>query len=315
MNSDATRDPQPRPPESAGTENVRRAFRPGLAYWNQRRRLAAARERILSLSEAVGHPSDMWPYQFTQLMAAALEFRPDFILELGRAFGNSTCAFAEASHQLGGSIHIASICHSQDWELLTVPRLRPVVTPDWFQPLEILRTDILAMDYGRLLANAHRVLVFWDAHGFDIAECLLGEILPRIASMEHVVLMHDLCDSRYQSREHMEYGSNGLWKGNNWDGPRVKLGIIDSNVEQAIAAVDFTARNRLTLDSADHSFHTDLSAGQQEELRTTLKDLFATQGHWFYFTLNEHPGPYTFPAFSRQAKSQEAPRKPRWGWK
>jgi hypothetical protein len=26
------------------------------------------------------------------------------------------------------------------------------------------------------------------------------------------------------------------------------------------------------------------------------EELFSLQGHWFWFTLNERPGPYTFPA-------------------
>jgi hypothetical protein len=100
----------------------------------------------------------------------------------------------------------------------------------------------------------------------------------------------------------MQYGAHGLWKGNNWSGPRLKAGIIDSAVEQSVAALDFTTRNRVTLDSADHSFHTDLSPGQREEMKAVMEDLFDTQGHWFYFTLNEHPGPYTFPVFRRPGR-------------
>jgi hypothetical protein len=106
------------------------------------------------------------------------------------------------------------------------------------------------------------------------------------------------------SDEHMQYGDCSLWKSNNWSGPRLKLGIIDSAVEQSVAALDFTTRNRVTLDSADHSFRTELTETQQIEMRKLLGELFNLQGHWFYFSLNEHSGPYTFPRFRRPLRSK-----------
>lgn len=276
-------------------------FNPAAAYWNQRAVLAGARDRILSLSEAVGYPTDLWPFQWAQLFAAVLEYQPDIILELGRGIGNSTCVFTEAANRSQGRTRVLSLCLSDNWERETVPRLRKLVPNNWFDPLLALRTDILEFDYARALSGAQRVLIFWDAHGFTIAECVLGAILPAVADIDHLVIMHDLSDARYSSEEQLEYGGNGLWKGNDWSGPRLKLGIIDSAVEQAISALDFTTRNHLTLDSADHSFHTWLSSAQQNEMRKELGELFDTQGHWFYFTLNEREGPYKFPRFTRPA--------------
>lgn len=275
------------------------SYSPALAYWNQRSTLNQARNRIHSLIDAVNHRSDLLPHQWAQLIAVAVDYAPDLIIELGRGKGNSTCAFTEASHLNGGRTRVLSLCMSDSWEVETLPRLRPVVPEDWFKPLETLRTDILQFDYRSAIGSAKRVLVFWDAHGFDVAECVLGEILPILAEREHLVVMHDLSDSRYSSDQQLEYGGYGLWKGNNWSGPRLKLGIIDSAVEQSIAALDFTTRNHLTLDSADHSFHTALDDAQQSEMSATLGDMFDTQAHWFYFSLNEKPGPYKFPKFTR----------------
>jgi hypothetical protein len=289
-------------------------FSPALAYWNQRLALADARERILTLSQAVNRPCDLLLYQWTQLMSVVMDYAPDLVLELGRGPGNSTCAFTEAAHLNQGRTRVLSLCLSDDWERLTVPRLRTVVSPDWFQPLQVLHANILEFDYQKDLAGAERIVVFWDAHGFDIAECVLGSILPAIADKEHLVIMHDLSDSRYGSDEQFKYGEHGLWKGNNWSGPRLKLGIIDSAVEQSIAALDFTTRNHLRLDSADHSFRTELTPQQQAEMRSTLGELFDLQGHWFYFSLNERPGPYQFPRFTRpslQIPTEEPQRKKR----
>ena len=278
-------------------------FSPARAYWNQRHALVRLRDRLLALSRVVDQPSDLAPFQWAQLMAAVIEYQPDLILDLGRGKGNSTCAFTEASHYRAGNTKVLSLCLSDSWERETAPLLRQFVPDGWFDTLQIWRTDILKFDYQPALSSARRVLIFWDAHGFEIAECVLGAILPLIADKEHLVLMHDLSDNRYSSEQQMAYGPNGLWKGNNWSGPRLKLGIIDSAVEQAIAALDFTTRNHLTLDSADHSFHSELDAAQQAEMERLMGELFNTQAHWFYFSLNESPGPYTFPRFAGSEES------------
>jgi len=128
--------------------------------------------------------------------------------------------------------------------------------------------------------------------------------MPLLAPLPHLVIMHDLSDTRYSSNEQLRYGDYGIWKGNDWSGPRLKLGIIDSAVEQSIAALDFTTRNRVALDSADHSFRTSLSEAQQIEMKKLLGELFNLQGHWFYFSLNEHSGPYTFPRFMSPSRSR-----------
>ena len=287
-------------------------FSPARAYWNQRITLASARARILALCEAVDQRCDLWPFQWAQLMAAALDFAPDLILELGRGKGNSTCGFLEASHLNEGQSRVVSLCLSDSWERETLPKLRHLVPENWFDPLQALRTDILDFDYERAISGSKRVLIFWDAHGFDIAECVLGRILPIVAPLQHLVIMHDLSDNRYSSEEELEYGENGLWKGNNWSGPRVKLGIIDSSVEQSIAALDFTTRNHITLDSADHSIRSDLRPAEHEEMRSVLGDLFDTQAHWFYFSLNERPGPYKFPRYTRPRAPEEVKARRWW---
>ena len=279
-------------------------FSPGLAYWNQRFALVKSAERIKTLSATVGHITDLSLFQFAQLMATTMEFRPDLIIELGRGQGNSTCAFTEAVNCLGNGGHVLSLCLSDDWERLTLPKLRKVVPASWFLPLEALRKDILSFDYRSAIAGKRKVVLFWDAHGFDIAECVLGAIMPELAEREHLVMMHDLSDLRYCSADALLYGPYGLWKGNNWSGPRLRLGHIDSAVEQAVAAVDFTTRNRLTLDSADHSNRTELAdPDKQKEMEDLLGPLFDLQGHWFYFSLNEHPGPYTFPRYAPHSRS------------
>jgi len=291
--------PQKSPP--VVTQEV--TFTPARAYWRHRELLAGDKKRILALSKAVDQQSDLWPYQWAQLIAAALEFRPDVILELGRGRGNSTAAFTEAANILkknGFSTRIVSLCFSEDWDEFTKPRLKRIVPKDWFGPLQALLANILDFDYDSVFSGTKSCLIFWDAHGFDIAECVLGNILPKIANKQHLVIMHDLSDTRYQSVEHRRYGDHGIWKGNNWEGPRLRLGIVDSAVEQAVAILDFVSRNEIIFDSADHSMHTEIGSKPEKlaEMKKLLGDqLFSLQGHWFWFTLNGSRGPFNFPKY------------------
>jgi FkbM family methyltransferase len=273
------------------------AFRPGPALWRHRQAVAESEQRIRTFREAAATPGDLLVYQYAQLLAAVLEFQPDLILELGRGRGNSTGLFTEAANRLGGSTRVISICESKDWESETLPRLRRFVPDGWLKPLTVLRGDIRLADYPNLLKGASRVLLFWDASGFDVAECVLGAIMPLLALIQHLVVMHDISDSRFVSASHMSYGESGIWKGSDSSNATLKIGAIDSAVEQAISALDFTTRNCLSFESADQSLHADLTPDQKAELASLLGELFDTQGHWFYFTLNERPGPYHFPRF------------------
>lgn len=279
------------------------------ALWNQRRTVAGLKERLSALFEAVNWPGDLLLYQWVGLLTFALEFQPDLILELGRGMGNSTCAFTEAASHLPGC-RVVSICLSEDWDRKTLSRVKKVVPFNWFRPLTILRDDILRIDYKSLISDSQRVLLFWDAHGYDVAECVLGGILPLLENRRHQVIMHDISDARYLSREHFDYQGNRLWRGNDWEGPRLVLGTLSSCVEQAVAILDFTSRNQLSLHSADHSLHTEIGqdAGKMLELEQCLGEPFfdhSLQAHWVWFSLNEKDGPFYFPRFVPPADGPE----------
>jgi len=276
------------------------------AYWNQRRRLSESMGRIRALFDAVDRPVDLSAYQWAQLMSVALEFEPDLILELGRGVGNSTCAFTEAAYMISrGKCEVLSVCFSTDWES-TRKRILSVVSSEWFDPLRIETADILEYDFASALRGFERVLVFWDAHGYDVAECVLGSILPQIHKKPHIILMHDLSDSRYIADDsYFQYGENGLWRANTWEGPSLAIGNIRSKVEQSVSILDFTTRNRIPLYSADHGLH--LFFDKDEQKAREMKDLlgeafFSLQAHWFWFTLSEKLGPFTFPRFTYKAK-------------
>jgi hypothetical protein len=167
--------------------------------------------------------------------------------------------------------------------------------------LSALQADIVHFDFEPILDPAKRILLFWDAHSFDIAECVLGRILRRIAAKEHVVAMHDMSDLRYCTPP--EGPDYILWKGSDAGQGRFHIANIYSKVPQAISVLDFAWRNRLTLESADHSIRTVIGSdpAKLDEMRALLGDLFSLNAYWYWFTLNEHAGPYYFPAVESRA--------------
>lgn len=274
---------------------------PALALWAQREALEDARERLEKLYAAVGRAGDLALFQWAQLFTFALAFEPDLILELGRYRGNSTCVFTEVARSHNSEMRVLSLDVSDEWDRITRPKLESAVEPAWFGSLDARRADILTFDFKTALAGSERVFVFWDAHGFDVAECVLGEILPLIVDRRHLVVMHDMSDTRYTPVRAADYSDSGLWKGgNNRPGRRVRLGHIDSAVEQAVAITDFAQRNRLELRSADHSLNTELNAEQLEELSARLgPEFMSLEAHWLWFSLHGRSvDDYTFPRFT-----------------
>lgn len=273
---------------------------PATALWNQRQFLASKRDRLLQLIHAVGKETDLTPLQWAQLGAYVLEFKPDLIIELGRGYGNSTALFLEMIEWLGGPMHsrLLSICRSDEWFLETAPKLKQIVSPEWFAGGDFLQTDICSFDFASALQGSKRCLLFWDAHGFEIAETVLATMMPALAEREHRVLMHDMSDSRYEVCD-TTYGNERLWANSNAEPPAFFVGHVQSRVAQAISALDFTARNKIPLHSAVESLADEINTPKKLELEQLLGTEFICnypQAHWFWFTLNEAPGPVTYPA-------------------
>jgi hypothetical protein len=272
-------------------------------YYAQRERLAADADVLRQLIAAVDWPNDLVPSQWAQWYSLALGFRPDLIIELGRGMGNSTALFCQAAAALG-NVEVVSLCHSIEWAARTAPRIANVVDPEWFEPLDARVTDIVTTDYAQMLSGRRRVLLLWDAHGFEIAEVVLGEILPRLLDREHLVVMHDILDNRYMPVGR-SYNGQPIWKGSEWQqrtgcsGARVNIGWMHAIQDQIVAIADFSARNDVDLESADHEYtrffgaHSDLAA----EMRASIGDeFFSTTAQWAFFSLSGRVGPFYFPA-------------------
>ena len=271
------------------------------AIWHQRHTLAKARTHTRALHDALrrymppGHPGDLPFHEWGQLMASALQFAPDVILEIGRGYGNSTLSLTQAANLLKPrDCRVVSVC-LHPWQE-AYAAVSPAATPEWFLPLTVLHGDVRELDFEATLRGARRVLVFWDAHGYDVADCILSRLMPVLADREHMVIMHDIGDARYQ--EARSYGGFGIWRGEEvWPGPMIRLGNVFATVQQAVSMVDFTSRNGITLQSGVHSLRSrfDVHGRETLELRNLLGDLFDVRSGMAWYTLNEAAGPYYFP--------------------
>ncbi len=278
------------------------AFDIASMYYERRMDIAADAQTLNQLIEAIDWPNDLSSTQWAQWYSVVVGFKPDLVLELGRGKGNSTALFAQAGWRLGGT-KVVSLCLSDYWSTTSVDRLKAVVHPDWFKNLDVRVADIVTTDYKRIVADHQRVLVLWDAHGFEIAETILGDILPLIADREHLILMHDISDNRYGNLPR-SYQGQPLWKGSGWQqstgtwSSRVNIGWMNSIQDQVIALADFSARNDIEIGSGDHEYAAYFARypDRAEEMQRVLGDrFFSAAANWAFLSLSGKEPPFHFP--------------------
>lgn len=288
--------------ETSGADERDRRLNGDIAryYYEQRTQIRQDAALLRSLMEAVNWLNDLMPYGWAQWYSVALGFRPDLIVEIGRGYGNSTAVFCQAAARLGRT-RVLSLCNSREWNDVTVPRLMKLVPPGWFDSLDARVTDILDADYETLLKSSERVLFLWDAHGFQIAEVVLGTILPLLARREHLVIMHDISDTRHASVP-KSYEGKPIWKGSSSPGAagtaRLNIGWMNSMQDQVVAIADFAFRNAFEIGSADHAYAQFFGADRTaaaEMARLLGDELFSVSAHWAFFSLFGRD-PLHFPA-------------------
>jgi hypothetical protein len=244
------------------------------------RRLPAIRKMLASLEG----PATLNEQQALLLTAAVLELQPDVIIDLGTGPGNSAAIFA-----LSGAPHVYRFYREP--ENVVSAESKSKFTPCTSDRMA-RSGDLTTVDFLPLLKEAERIIVFWNAHGYDIAAHVLGHLMPLIADKPHWVICHDMEDSRYLPAC-KPYEGKSLWRGmeDYYANPSTtSFGIFEwayTVVDQAIPIFDFCWRNDTEFKSLDHEFKTLLDEGPREEV---LRDLGLSPDTTFslgYFTLNE----------------------------
>lgn len=232
-----------------------------------------ARHRALyGAFQQFGAPDLLWS-DWLSLFATTSACRPDLVLEFGRGYGTSTAAFRFAGAR------VISICRSNIWPH-TVEALREIEPIDWTNDVEAIVGEIAGRDYSALVGEAKRVLIFWDAHGYDVAEVILSQVLPACAGREVMVICHDMRDSRYFRGDAASYGDARIWRGQeNPAAPWLRIGNVHSTFDQLVSIVDFTSRNAIELCSPTHEVISN------EMLRGAFPDAIWPYCLWHYFLL------------------------------
>jgi hypothetical protein len=254
------------------------------ALWNKRQAISRAKERLAILHRVVDSPVDLDLATYIQLYAFCLDFAPDLIVELGRRYGNSTCVFTQAANELGNA-KVLSIDYDPGWNRRTVARLKKAVSPEWFDPLRVLKQDILKTNFAEIFASGNHIFFYWDAHGADLAKYVLAEALPHLRHKRHIVVVHDITDARFFDVDPSYVGGDGL--------PRFWQANLVSPFEELIPLYDFLSRNRILFATPLESLNRTLLRDHEHcaELEKLWENGFSgptplEAGHWIYFSLN-----------------------------
>jgi glycosyltransferase involved in cell wall biosynthesis len=215
------------------------------ALRNQAALVSEKGPQLNKLRTLIDRPVLAW-IEWLLLFASSVDYRPDLIVELGRGFGNSTCVLTEAANALG-NCRVRSYGYDTEhaYETLTVPRIRPVVSRDWFDRQEIIHEDINEVSATDMLRDARRVFVFWDAHGQELAQHVLARILPELATREHLIMVHDIHDTRHNPVDPQYLTAEGLLS--HWQSD------LMSPYEELVPICDFVSRNRIRIDTPARS--------------------------------------------------------------
>jgi hypothetical protein len=238
---------------------------------------------IMSVIREFGEP-DMLRSDMRSLSALVIEYAPDLILELGRGWGTSTALF----RTLG--VPVISVCRSNEWFDFTAPALERAMPIGWGNGLNAILGEITEQDYATLIGGASRVLLLWDAHGYQVASTVLSEILPLRHGSDTLVVCHDMRDSRYFFDDTKYRGP--IWTGDAPYADFVRMGNMHSTFEQIVSIVDFVTRNAIDLVSPSHELISDPAA------MDVFKDLTSPACLWYYFDLPRRELTFPQPATS-----------------
>lgn len=234
-----------------------------------------------SIMEQVNDPSNLNLLQALILAAAVYELRPEIIIDLGTGMGNSCGVFGSISRRIDTRVHTFDI-YPRFPEILT--KLKEPFRAEIAERV-IAHGDITQCNFEDILSRASSVVLFWDAHGFDVAQHVLSVVLPMLADRRHVVLCHDMSDNRYATSK--SYDGKPIWGVTAVQTAFVNTSWVCTHAAQAIAILDFCWRNDLELHSVDRELQ---ESTDPEQRRAFLDKAGLPEGlsaHMGYFSVSE----------------------------
>jgi len=256
---------------------------------NQRKDLVDSKKRLRELSEDVSRPVDFGFPDWIQLYSLVLEFSPDLIVELGRGYGNSTCLFTEAVNKSGkGKVVSVGYDSEHAWDKITVPALQKLISSQWLDKLSIKQQDIMKTDFAEIIGKSERILLFWDAHGKELAQYIISHLFPLLQNKEHLIVMHDITDTGSSDpASSTEFGGYEIFQIHN----------LVSIFEEIIPLFDFISNNDIQYDTLRESIRRFVRKNEQtspdisKELKKTWNELVGDhepmeRSHMIYYDIN-----------------------------
>lgn len=224
--------------------------------------------KIHQTLDALEASVDLFDSQAMVLAAAVIDRKPNIIIDLGTGSGTSAASMAIAAGIVKNNAVVVTFDLTDHWAQLAAPRLSNIDQTCW-APIRPMLQDIATFDFSSLVGESQSIVVFWDAHGYEVARGVLCHLMPHIADRRHIVLCHDMSDNRLHSDSYRSYFGKTFWRGaNDWSGTTayVNLGWVTSTVEQCIPILDFCYRNKIELGSVDYDVSIAGDAALRDEI-------------------------------------------------
>jgi predicted O-methyltransferase YrrM len=217
------------------------------------------------------------------LAAVADHYRSDVILDLGTGPGNSAAVFSIA--RPGSTIYTFDL--EDSW---SQPARETFLPAGIGKNVRVMIGDLTKIDFAPLIGTNESILIFWDAHGFEVADHVLSHVMPLIADRKHIVVCHDMSHIRFLNN--FDYEGRPFWRGlhafGDWPGKTAYavLGWTVFNVDQVIPIIDFCTRNEMQFRSFDADIHVDKKSSDIIMLAEALGLTRLDALHMGYFTMN-----------------------------
>jgi hypothetical protein len=270
------------------------------ALVRQSMQLIGHRPVLAEALDKINDPRNLSLAQALMLSSVAFDFRPDVIIDLGTGNGNSAATFGLAARAVGAAVY--TFDRVERWQGALDSYLSTIA--DRFARVTPIVGDLTATDFAPLVNPAARVLVFWDAHGYAIAERILAHLMPLIADKPHHVICHDMQDKRFLPEARRAYGGKRLWRGmtdfyeNQDTTAHATIGWTFTIVDQVIPILDFCWRNAIELHSFDGEVRHQIGDGHRSAALRAVGLPTETLFHMGHFSMTETHSRY-FPAISR----------------
>lgn len=216
--------------------------------------------------ELIGDAQDLSFRQALCLAALCLERKPDVVLDLGTGRGNSAAVFSVVGEALEGLGHDLLI-HTFDIHDRWNPEISALLGRRIAKRVVAHVGNLSEFDFFPIIEPSGSVLVFWDAHGFTVADAVLTRIMPLLVERHHVVVCHDISDNRFFP-ERRSYGGLPFWRGMDYfykrDTSPINIGWLCGVVDQMLPLADFCYRNEIEIQSFDYLIRHELISAARD---------------------------------------------------